>query len=426
MRNILFRGKDFWPFPLLLAVGILFLLGGREGDALMFLLGLVTVVGTLGVFFVQVKNRIEILRSPDYEAMKEDLSDAQSFLNGRVYLGKKYLYSSFKGKVYRREAVSSLQQRVSRPPRSSPTADLLAWAAGEGEVVLARYSYEDAYIRQANALMHELEQAPEQAVETKAENSLPAHAAQTQAASPSEVTGPARTEAAASPPAGEPPLKVQPSSAEAPEIPATPEKKPTERSDSPTGEGFEDYVCRQSMAKSGRLFFAGSFELMLLFVLMFLWPVLSPHWIVIPVLPVSFGVFYLVVGAHDRLAQERSAERLRENNDAAALQKEFDAALRNCSDTLRLGDSVLFVRGLRRLIRYRSIHRAQRVSGKTASARPTLRMDVWFEGELKSTDLLTGELCFPLPDGKTMDHLDFVAFLRERNPQLEIGMPVID
>ena len=106
-----FNGRTFWPVPLLLAIGVLLFLAGTRGSLPMLLLGTVTLGGTLYVFIRQIVSRGGILRSPDREALEEDLSGAESFLGGWVYLGKDRLFSSFSGKTYRCEAVRDLRRR---------------------------------------------------------------------------------------------------------------------------------------------------------------------------------------------------------------------------------------------------------------------------------------------------------------------------
>ena len=157
MWKKLFSWRDFWPVPICLAMGVLFLLAGKEGSPLMLLLGIASLVYTLYHLAKQLISRISILRSPDYPAMEKDLSDARSFLGGRILLGKDWLFSSYSGKIYPCDAVRDLQQKVSRPPRGSATAKLRAWVPGEGEVVLAAYTYEEESIRKANALAQALE-----------------------------------------------------------------------------------------------------------------------------------------------------------------------------------------------------------------------------------------------------------------------------
>lgn len=149
--------KDLWPAPLCIGLGVLFLLAGLEGTAWMLLLGIVSILWSLYILIRQIGSRIAILRSPDYPAMEEDLSQAERFLDGRVLLGKTWLFSSYSGKMFRCRSLRIGEEKVYRPARGSAYAKLMARVDGERDFVLASYYYDEAHISQVKALREALE-----------------------------------------------------------------------------------------------------------------------------------------------------------------------------------------------------------------------------------------------------------------------------
>ena len=422
MWKILFTWKDFWPVPVAFAACFL-LCAGAETSPLMVLLGIVCAVWALFIFIQMIVNRIKILLSPDYEAMKADLSDAESFLGRRVYLGKEWLYSSYYGKMYRCKDVRSLEQKVSRPPRSTATARLTAWVNGEGRVILAGYDYSGKNISQAAALMQALERRQRPADEPEAGNPDPAPSAETESVRPEEA--PPQTQVAPEP-SGEPDRSAPPVRAEAPAEVWVSERDSAEAPDTPTsgsGERFEDYVCNLNISTRAYLFLAGLFDML---PLMFILPLcLSAHrgWLAVPITVIVFFVTLAALKLTDRRREKLRKERIFEDFDTSGTQEEFDAALRNSADTLRLGKNVLFGRGLGSLLPYRNILRIQWATVRGGSV---LRMDVYNGEKVKTIDLNHSLFCFTLREGRTMSTEEFEAFLRKRCPSLQVGVPVID
>ena len=426
MWKKLFSWRDFWPVPLFLLLGVLLLLAGKEDSPLMLLLGIAFLVYTLYHLTKQLIRRISILRSPDYPAMERDLSDARSFLGGRILLGKDWLFSSYSGKIYPCQAVRDLQQKVSRPPRGSATAKLTARVPGEGEVVLAAYTYEEENIRQANALARALErrQTPAQAHGAEATAPPPSDSPQAQAAperqevsagrkvdaSPEEIA-----QGSLSPDDTQPLGKTQ-----------GPEARPQEQTDTAAhgnGERFEDYVCTLKTPLGVYLFTVFLFSMFPLFIAVSCCVIAGRGWLAVPVSAAIFFILWAILKTRDRSRENSSRERIRAYFNAPEMQTDFEQALRNNSDTIRLGERALYVRGLGLPIRCESIHLAQKAQVRNAQV---LRMDVWRDGALKTIDLQLSELGFPLPDGRRMSPDDFIRFLREHCPQIQVGVPVID
>lgn len=428
MWKKLFSWRDFWPFPICLVMGVLFLLAGKEGSPLKLLLGIASLAYTLYDLAKQLISRISILRSPDYPAMEKDLSDARSFLGGRILLGKDWLFSSYSGKIYPCKAVRDLQQKVSRPPRGSATAKLTARVPGEGEVVLAAYTYEEANIRQANALAQELDRRRKPAEVSGAEAAVPASPADP----PQAQAAPERQEeqSAGRKPVSAPEESSQkdlpPADARSPGEVCGPEAAPAEQTDTPapgSGERFEDYVCTIRTPLGVYLFTAFLLSLFPLFIAVSCCVIAGRGWLAIPVSAAIFFILWSILKMRDRSRENSSRERIRAYFNAPDMQTDFEQALRNNSDTIRLGERALYVRGLGLPIRCESIHRAQKAQVRNAQV---LRMDVWRDGALKTIDLQLSELGFPLPDGRRMSPDDFIRFLREHCPQLQVGVPVID
>ena len=426
MWKKLFSWRDFWPFPICLVMGVLFLLAGKEGSPLKLLLGIASLAYTLYDLAKQLISRISILRSPDYPAMERDLSDARSFLGGRILLGKDWLFSSYSGKIYPCKAVRDLQQKVSRPPRGSATAKLRARVPGEGEVVLAAYDYEEENIRQANALARALErrQAPAQAHGAEATAPPPSDSPQAQAAperqevsagrkvdaSPEEIA-----QGSLSPDDTQPLGKTQ-----------GPEARPQEQTDTAAhgnGERFEDYVCTLKTPLGVYLFTVFLFSMFPLFIAVSCCVIAGRAWLAVPISVVLFFLVYVKLKRNDRSRESSNRERILERFNVSEMQTDFEQALRNSSDTVRLGKQALFIRGHGLPIRFESILQVQNASVGDTQA---IRMDVYRDGSLKTIDLPFSKLCFSLPDGRTLSPDDFIDFLRERHPQIQLGVPVID
>ena len=428
MWKKLFSWRDFWPVPLFLLLGVLLLLAGKEDSPLMLLLGIASLVYTLYHLAKQLISRISILRSPDYPAMEKDLSDARSFLGGRILLGKDWLFSSYSGKIYPCEAVRDLQQKVSRPPRGSATAKLTARVPGEGEVVLAAYTYEEESIRQANALAQALERRRPPEEMSGAEAAVPTSPAdppQAQAAperqeeqsagrkvdaSPEEIA-----QGSLSPDDTQPLGKTQ-----------GPEARPQEQTDASAhgnGERFEDYVCTLKTPLGVYLFTVFLFSMFPLFIAVACCVIAGRAWLAVPISAALYFLVYVILKRNDRSRENSSRERIRAYFNAPEMQTDFEQALRNNSDTIRLGERALYVRGHGLPIRFESILQVQNASVGDTQA---IRMDVYRDGSLKTIDLPFSKLCFSLPDGRTLSPDDFIDFLRERHPQIQLGVPVID
>lgn len=50
----------------------------------------------------------DVRLSPDYEAMEADFAASESFLDGYIFVGKKYLFSVYDGSIVLREDLSNV------------------------------------------------------------------------------------------------------------------------------------------------------------------------------------------------------------------------------------------------------------------------------------------------------------------------------
>ena len=147
LKNFLF-GIVFGVVLILLGIGLNGEAASSKDQAFaLFLLGIGIASLAIGIWdlYKRIKLRYDVRLSPDYEAMEADFAASESFLDGQIFVGKKYLFSVYDGRIFLREDLSNVYLHVSDHIRRGPTVDLKADIPHETgavmDVVLASYGY---------------------------------------------------------------------------------------------------------------------------------------------------------------------------------------------------------------------------------------------------------------------------------------------
>lgn len=98
----------------------------------------------------------DVRLSPDYEAMEAVFAASESFLDGYIFVGKKYLFSVYDGSIVLREDLSNVYLKVSVHARGGTSMDLKADIPRGTDVVLARCGYDTEKKKEAERLENAL------------------------------------------------------------------------------------------------------------------------------------------------------------------------------------------------------------------------------------------------------------------------------
>ena len=137
-----FIGAAFGGVLLLIGIGAA--ASSNDLDYALFLIVMGIVFLALGLWDLYKRIRLmhDVPLSSDYEVMEADFAASESFLDGSIFVGKKYLFSVYSARIVLREDLSNVYLKVSEHIRIGPTVDLKADIPRKNDVLLARYGYD--------------------------------------------------------------------------------------------------------------------------------------------------------------------------------------------------------------------------------------------------------------------------------------------
>ena len=399
------------------------------------------LLGSAGLLFAlyelikRVSGMISVRRAPDYREMAEDFESATPYFRKKVYLGNRYLFSPFAGRILLCRNIRNISQSVTRTLRNGDKAELSAMHGGES-VVIARYTYRDDSAGELEGLERKLQAIRGKSREAAAPVSLrdlgpallkPSEAA---AAPAADAGAPQATAGAAD---GLPRQQDQrtagrggEASREAVSWTALVEEQIRQREESREESGnemaYEVYLSPADMPFGITLFisivFGTAFTMMFGAITVIMIFGQYPYWpfILLALWLVNMGLAFLLVRLINRRKQAGTRAALRNYRDPESIQADFATAMRNQSDTLRLGKKYLFVRNREVLIGYKDIGWIHSTLLDKDSGL-YLQMTVNSAG-FSTVDINVNDIHFRFPDGKRMDRREFEAFLQEHNPRM--------
>ena len=145
------------------------------------LLGTIVVVGALVIVLKDTIDRLRGIhytrRSPEYEAMKADFAIADSFMEKKVFVGKKYVFSAYAGIIVRCEDFRNPHYKIHQYVRGGNTVELIADIPEKEDATIAIYSYRrdsaDEYNRFLDALWCAKVLAEEEKVKQASHENIP-------------------------------------------------------------------------------------------------------------------------------------------------------------------------------------------------------------------------------------------------------------
>ena len=151
-----FMGTVFGGSVLLLGSGLATSSNDQAFALLLIVVGIAALAIGLWDLYKRIKLMHDVRLSPDYEAMEADFAASESFLDGCIFVGKKYLFSVYDGSIVQREDLSNVYLKVSVHSRGGTTMDLKADIPRGTDVVLARCGYDTEKKKEAERLENAL------------------------------------------------------------------------------------------------------------------------------------------------------------------------------------------------------------------------------------------------------------------------------